>query len=228
MTAHWHTSLIRCYTIWILERCHDFFFIWMYVGNNSVLYTKVDRRHKQLNDSLTHKQHIWLHTSGTSAPVWFGKIMQIMQSLYANMSSCAKQWRHCFHFTLFVKLRVWWEREKERERERKKEREQAEHWKPETPANISGTNPSKKTDRQNDRKRELKVKTSILAKNMLVIQLNSQSTNDPFHAPEAMCWFAGIVYGLVRATLFAIYRARSVYEHRILRANTQTRQLEDS
>ena len=118
MTAHWHTSLIRCYTIWILERCHDFFFIWMYVGNNSVLYTKVDRRHKQLNDSLTHKQHIWLHTSGTSAPVWFGKIMQIMQSLYANMSSCAKQWRHCFHFTLFVKLRVWWEREKERERER--------------------------------------------------------------------------------------------------------------
>ena len=90
--------------------------------------------------------------------------------------------RWCFDYGMRER-----EREKKRERLRKKEREQAEHWKPETPANISGTNPSKKTDRQNDRKRELKVKTSILAKNMLVIQLNSQSTNDPFHAPEAMC-----------------------------------------
>ena len=35
----------------------------------------------------------------------------------------------------------------------------------------------------------------------------------PFHIRKHMCWLAGIVYGLVRATMhFPIYRARTVYE----------------
>ena len=38
---------------------------------------------------------------------------------------------------------------------------------------------------------------------LLTFKLNSQSNYiPPFYAPDAQCWLAGIVHGLVRATMF--------------------------
>ena len=61
--------------------------------------------------------------------------------------------------------------------------------------------------------------------------LNSQSNyTPPFPAPEAPCWLAGIVYGLVQAIMF-VYHVQSqscVQTSEFFGAQTLNGQLEDS